>query len=93
MARKDTIPDYDRILTLAQAAEKANCSDTKIRKAVRYGHLAALQRASQKQPLRFRLTEVTRWLQDGASAKRPRGFTPAPAPAHLERYWRERTSS
>lgn len=93
MARKDTIPDYDRVLTMAQAADKAQCSDTKIRKAARYGHLEALPRASKKQPHRFLLTEVTRWINAGASAQRPAGFKSEPVPDHLAAYWQQKASS
>lgn len=93
MARKDTIPGYDKVLTLAQAAGKANCSETKIRRALRYGYLAAFDRASKRQPIRIRLTEVTRWMDEGACAQRPKGFRSDPVPEHLARYWRERSSS
>lgn len=74
MPRKPIIPDYDHMLTLAQAAKRAACSDAKIRKAVRFGHLEPMPRVNENQRHRFLLTEVTRWINAGASAERPEGF-------------------
>ena len=86
MARKDIIPDYDKVLSLADVAEKARCSTTKARKAQRYGHLMSLPRASESQPLRFLLTDVTAWIKAGAPASRPTAYKSERAePEHLRR--------
>ena len=86
MARKPIIPDYDRVLPLADVADKARCSTTKAHKAQRYGHLIAMRRASSSQPLRFLLTDVTAWINEGAGASRPSGYRPERAePEHLRR--------
>lgn len=93
MGRKDTIPEYDTIMTLAEVAAKVRCSETKIYKAVRYGHLEALPRTSTSQRLRFLNSEVTRWLKSGASSKRPANYRESEMPEHLRRYWDEKAKA
>ncbi|OUZ06737.1 hypothetical protein BHE97_18510 [Aeromicrobium sp. PE09-221] len=93
MGRLPTIPEYDAILTLTEVADKLRCSETKVYKAVRYGHLVPLPRTSRSQRLRFRLTEVTRWINEGASSQKPRTYSTGEMPAHLAAYWQQRGRS
>lgn len=92
MARKDTTPSYDRLMSLSQIEDQFGFSSAKVRRAIRYGHLVPAPRESNRQPLKVLNSEVTRWVKEGASSRRPEGFTSAPVPAHLAEYWNKARS-
>ena len=70
MGRPPTIPDTDRVFTLEEAAERAKCSTTKLRRAIRFGHLEALPRPTPKHHIRLRRHALDLWVLNGSDARK-----------------------
>ena len=62
----EPVQGFDQRLTVAEAAQIARCSEDTIRRAYTSGHLQVERLGKRLQCVRIRLSELDRWLTDGA---------------------------
>ena len=72
MGRPAVIPETDTIYSLSEAAHKSGKSPETLRRAIRFGHLEALSRPTEKHHIRIRQRNLDAWVLAGSDA-RPKG--------------------